>query len=32
VPHGPFLLSGAAVGLFAGAPLWDGYLRLVGLA
>jgi leader peptidase (prepilin peptidase)/N-methyltransferase len=31
VPHGPFLLSGAAVGLFAGAPLWDGYLRLVGL-
>jgi leader peptidase (prepilin peptidase)/N-methyltransferase len=32
VPHGPFLLSGAAVGLFVGAPLWDGYLRLVGLA
>ena len=22
VPHGPFLLSGAAVGLFVGAPLW----------
>ena len=32
VPHGPFLLSGAAVGLFAGAPIWDAYLRLVGLA
>ena len=32
VPHGPFLLSGAAVGLFVGAPLWDGYLRLVGLS
>ena len=31
VPHGPFLLSGAAVGLFFGAPLWDGYLHLVGL-
>jgi leader peptidase (prepilin peptidase)/N-methyltransferase len=31
VPHGPFLLSGAAVGLFAGGALWDGYLRLVGL-
>jgi leader peptidase (prepilin peptidase)/N-methyltransferase len=31
VPHGPFLLSGAAVGLFVGAPLWDGYLRVVGL-
>lgn len=32
VPHGPFLLSGAAVGMFAGAPLWHGYLGLVGLA
>jgi leader peptidase (prepilin peptidase)/N-methyltransferase len=32
VPHGPFLLSGAAVGLFVGAPMWDAYLRLVGLA
>ena len=32
VPHGPFLLSGAAVGLFAGEPLWHGYLTLVGLA
>lgn len=32
VPHGPFLLAGAAVGLFAGEPLARGYLRLVGLA
>ena len=32
VPHGPFLLSGAALGMFAGQPLWEGYLRLVGLA
>ena len=31
VPHGPFLLSGAALGLFAGEPLWQGYLGLVGL-
>jgi leader peptidase (prepilin peptidase) / N-methyltransferase len=32
VPHGPFLLTGAAIGLFLGAPLWDGYLSLTGLA
>jgi leader peptidase (prepilin peptidase)/N-methyltransferase len=32
VPHGPFLLSGAALGMFAGEPLWQGYLRLTGLA
>lgn len=32
VPHGPFLLTGAGVGMFAGQPLWEGYLRLVGLA
>ena len=32
VPHGPFLLSGAAIGMFAGEPLWHGYLRLTGLA
>lgn len=32
VPHGPFLLVGAAVGLFAGGPLWSGYLAAVGLA
>jgi leader peptidase (prepilin peptidase)/N-methyltransferase len=32
VPHGPFLLSGAGIGLFAGPVLWEGYLSLVGLA
>ncbi len=32
VPHGPFLLSGAALGMFAGEPLWQGYLGLFGLA
>jgi leader peptidase (prepilin peptidase)/N-methyltransferase len=31
VPHGPFLLTGAAVGLFAGQPLWHDYLQLFGL-
>jgi leader peptidase (prepilin peptidase) / N-methyltransferase len=31
VPHGPFLLSGAAVGMLAGGPLAAAYLRLVGL-
>lgn len=31
VPHGPFLLAGAAVGLFVGQPLWTAYLALVGL-
>ena len=31
IPHGPFMLSGAALGLFAGEPLWQGYLGLVGL-
>lgn len=31
VPHGPFLLAGAAVGLLAGQPLWQGYLGMVGL-
>jgi leader peptidase (prepilin peptidase)/N-methyltransferase len=31
IPHGPFMLSGAALGLFAGEPLWRGYLGLVGL-
>jgi leader peptidase (prepilin peptidase)/N-methyltransferase len=31
IPHGPFMLLGAALGLFAGQPLWIGYLRLVGL-
>jgi leader peptidase (prepilin peptidase)/N-methyltransferase len=32
VPHGPFMLSGAALGMFAGQWLWDGYLALVGVA
>lgn len=31
VPHGPFLLAGAALGLFGGEPLWQAYLVLVGL-
>ncbi len=31
VPHGPFMLAGAALGLFLGQPLWDGYLSLVGV-
>jgi leader peptidase (prepilin peptidase)/N-methyltransferase len=32
IPHGPFLLSGAALGMLAGAPLAHAYLRAVGLA
>ena len=32
VPHGPFMLAGAALGMFLGQPVWDGYLRLVGVA
>ncbi|GAB6986434.1 prepilin peptidase [Nocardioides pyridinolyticus] len=32
VPHGPFLLSGALLGMLAGAPLAAAYLSLVGLA
>lgn len=31
VPHGPFMLAGAAIGLFAGAPIAQTYLRIVGL-
>jgi len=31
VPHGPFLLTGAALGLFLGQTLWELYLRIVGL-
>lgn len=31
VPHGPFLLAGAAAGLFVGQPLWEGYLRAFGI-
>lgn len=32
VPHGPFLISGAALGVFVGDPIWRSYLGLVGLA
>jgi hypothetical protein len=32
VPHGPFLLTGAALGLFVGQPVWSAYLGMVGLA
>lgn len=32
IPHGPFLMAGAALGLFAGQPLWHEYLRLFGLS
>lgn len=32
VPHGPFMLAGAALGLFAGAPLSQAYLATVGIA
>lgn len=31
VPHGPFLLTGAAVGMLAGGPLAAAYLTAVGL-
>lgn len=31
VPHGPFLLTGAALGMLAGDPLATAYLGLVGL-
>lgn len=31
IPHGPFMLVGAGIGLFAGGPISDAYLRLVGL-
>ncbi|WP_323791657.1 prepilin peptidase [Nocardioides sp.] len=31
VPHGPFMLVGAAIGLFAGDPIAATYLRTVGL-
>lgn len=32
VPHGPFMLAGAAVGLFAGVPLSQAYLSTIGMA
>ena len=28
MPFGPYLVAGCAIGLVAGAALWDGYLRL----
>lgn len=31
IPFGPWMLLGAWVGAFAGAPIWDGYLHLLGL-
>jgi leader peptidase (prepilin peptidase)/N-methyltransferase len=31
IPHGPFLLSGASVGMFAGESLWEWYLAVFGL-
>lgn len=31
IPFGPWMLAGAAVAIFFGAPVWRGYLRLVGL-
>ncbi len=32
VPHGPFMLAGAALGVLAGGPIAAAYLRLTGLA
>lgn len=32
VPHGPFMLAGAALGLFAGLPLAQAYASTMGLA
>jgi leader peptidase (prepilin peptidase)/N-methyltransferase len=31
LPHGPFMLAGAAAGLFAGRQMWNGYLNVFGL-
>ncbi|GEK80997.1 prepilin peptidase [Agrococcus baldri] len=31
IPFGPWMLAGTAVAIFAGDPIWHGYLRLVGL-
>jgi leader peptidase (prepilin peptidase) / N-methyltransferase len=31
IPFGPWMLLGAWAGILAGAPLWKGYLALVGL-
>jgi leader peptidase (prepilin peptidase) / N-methyltransferase len=32
IPHGPFMLAGALVGLLFGPAVWDWYLTLMGLA
>jgi leader peptidase (prepilin peptidase)/N-methyltransferase len=32
IPFGPWMLAGAWVGIFFGAPVWDGYLTLLGVA
>jgi leader peptidase (prepilin peptidase) / N-methyltransferase len=31
IPFGPWMLLGAAVGVAVGEPLWQGYLRLIGV-
>lgn len=31
VPHGPFMIVGAVLGMFVGDALWQGYLGLFGL-
>jgi leader peptidase (prepilin peptidase)/N-methyltransferase len=31
IPFGPWMLLGAWVGAFVGAPIWDAYLHLLGL-
>jgi leader peptidase (prepilin peptidase) / N-methyltransferase len=30
IPHGPFMLAGAALGLFVGQRIWDAYLGTLG--
>jgi leader peptidase (prepilin peptidase)/N-methyltransferase len=30
VPFGPYMLGGAALGVFAGSAVWTGYLHLIG--
>ncbi|TFD30596.1 prepilin peptidase [Cryobacterium cryoconiti] len=32
IPFGPWMLTGAWVGIFFGAMVWDGYLTLLGVA
>lgn len=31
IPFGPWMLLGAWVGAFSGVPIWNAYLRLLGL-